>query len=122
MAKTSGRRERRQGVHTRVRKKVRGTAERPRLAFFKSSRHIYGQLIDDDSGKTLAAASSVSKTLRGSVPKSANIEAAKAVGAALAEQAAANDIQQAVFDRGGFLYHGAVKAFADAAREKGLKC
>ena len=91
------------------------------MAFFKSSRHVYGQLIDDATGHTLVSASTLAKSLKGKVPRSANVAAAKAVGATLAELALAKDITGVVFDRGGFLYHGAVKAFAEAAREKGLK-
>lgn len=121
MLKPSGRKESRKAVHARVRRKVRGSAERPRLSFFKSSLHVYGQLIDDDAGRTLVAASTLSKSLRGKVPKSGNVAAAKAIGERIAEMALAKNITQAVFDRGGFLYHGAAKAFAEAARAKGLK-
>ena len=105
-------------MHTRIRRKVRGTAERPRLAIFRSLNHIYAQLIDDDSGATLASASTVEKDLRGAT--GGNIEAAQRVGRAIAERALAKGIEQVVFDRGGFRYHGRVKALADAAREAGL--
>ena len=120
MAKQRDRKQKRSAVHRRVRKKVSGTAERPRLAFFKSASHIYGQLIDDEAGRTLASASTLAKEMRDKV-KGSNVAAAKAIGSALAEKAVSQKIENAVFDRGGFLYHGAVKAFADAAREKGLK-
>ena len=115
------RKDRRQAIHHRVRSGVRGTAERPRLAFFKSASHVYAQVIDDDAGSTLVEASTVSKSLRGKVPRKGNLAAAKAVGEAVAEAALAKKIDKVVFDRGGFLYHGAVKALADGARAKGLK-
>lgn len=121
MARQRSRKQSRAAVHGRIRRKVKGTAERPRVAFFKSARHVYAQLIDDDNGHTVVAASTVSKDLRGKVPASGNVAAAKALGEALAERALERKIEQVVFDRGGFLYHGAAKAFADAAREKGLR-
>ena len=105
-------------MHTRIRRKVRGTAARPRLAIFRSLNHIYAQLIDDDTGATLASASTVEKDLRGAT--GGNIEAAQRVGRAIAERALAKGIEQVVFDRGGFRYHGRVKALADAARAAGL--
>jgi large subunit ribosomal protein L18 len=108
----------RRGVRTRIRRRVQGTAERPRLAIFRSLNHIYAQLIDDERGATLASASSVEKDLRGST--GGNIEAARRVGRAIAERAIAAGIEQVVFDRGGFRYHGRVKALSDAAREAGL--
>jgi large subunit ribosomal protein L18 len=108
----------RRGVHSRIRKKVRGTAERPRLAVFRSLNHIYAQVIDDDNGKTLATASTIEKTLAGST--GGNIEAAKRVGAAVAERAKAAGVENVVFDRGGYVYHGRVKALLDATREAGL--
>ncbi len=104
----------------RVRRKVTGTVERPRLCVFRSSKHIYAQIIEDVSGKTLVAASTVAKDRTGDVKSSGNVEAAKQVGKQLAEKALAQDINQVVFDRNGFLYHGRVKALADAAREAGL--
>ena len=100
----------------RVRRKIRGTADRPRLAVYRSLNHIYAQLIDDRAGRTLAAASSVGLKMRGS-----NVDAAKAVGQSLAEHAKSASIEQACFDRSGRLYHGRVKAVADGAREAGLK-
>lgn len=106
--------------HVRVRAKVHGTAERPRLAVFRSVKHIYAQLIDDDAGATLAAAGSLDKTLR-ETPSGGNIEGAKAVGALIAVRAKDKGIEKVVFDRGGFRYHGRVKGLADAAREAGLQ-
>ena len=108
----------RQGVHSRIRKKVKGSAERPRLAVFRSLNHIYAQVIDDQSGTTLATASSTEKTL--GVKSGGNIEAAKTIGKAIAERAQAAGISHVVFDRGGYVYHGRVKALLDATREGGL--
>lgn len=108
----------RRGVHTRIRKKVSGTAERPRLAVFRSLNHIYAQVIDDVSGKTLAAASTTEKDLKGK--SGGNIEAAQKVGKSIAERAIAAGVSNVVFDRGGYLYHGRVKALLDATREAGL--
>ena len=105
----------------KVRRNVRRAAgNRQRLSVFRSSKHIYAQVIDDVKGETLASASSLEKDMRGSLKTGANIEAAKAVGKRLAERAAAKGIKEVVFDRGGYLYHGRVKALADAAREGGL--
>ena len=106
--------------HLRIRTRVIGTAERPRLAVFRSLNHIYAQVIDDADGQTVVSASSLEKDMRGSLKTGANIEAAKAVGKRLAERAAAKGVKAVVFDRGGYLYHGRVKALADAAREGGL--
>ena len=116
----SNRRQARQKRQVRVRRKVRGTTERPRLSIFRSARHIYAQIIEDGSGRTLVAASTVSKG--GSVGETytGNAEAAKAVGVSIARQALEKNITQVVFDRNGFLYHGRIKALADAAREAGL--
>jgi large subunit ribosomal protein L18 len=108
----------RQGVHTRIRKKVHGTADRPRLAVFRSVNHIYAQVIDDKSGRTLATASTTEKGL--GLKTGGNVDAAKAVGKAIAERAVAAGISSVVFDRGGYLYHGRVKALIDATRESGL--
>jgi large subunit ribosomal protein L18 len=108
----------RRGVHTRIRKKVSGTAERPRLAVFRSLNHIYAQVIDDVNGKTLAAASTTEKDLKGKT--GGNIEAAQKVGKSIAERAIAAGVSNVVFDRGGYLYHGRVKALLDATREAGL--
>ena len=106
--------------HLRVRRLVNGTAERPRLAVYRSLNHIYAQLIDDGVGRTLAAADSRSKAFRAQHPSGGNVAAAKAVGQALAERARAHGIQRVVFDRGGAQYHGRVKALAEAARAGGL--
>ena len=108
----------RQGVHSRIRKKVRGTAERPRLAVFRSLNHIYAQVIDDRSGTTLATASTTEKAL--GRKSGGNVEAAKSVGKAIAERAQKAGISSVVFDRGGYLYHGRVKALIDATRDAGL--
>lgn len=108
----------RQGVHSRIRKKVRGSAERPRLAVFRSLNHIYAQVIDDRSGQTLATASTTEKAL--GIKSGGNIEAAKSVGQAIAERAQKAGISTVVFDRGGYVYHGRVKALLDASREAGL--
>jgi large subunit ribosomal protein L18 len=105
--------------HQRVRKIVRGTAERPRLAVFRSNKHITAQVIDDVTGKTIAAASSTEAELRGGA--TGNKGAAAKVGALLADRAKAAGVTKVVFDRGGFQYHGRVAAVADAAREKGLE-
>ncbi len=108
----------RRAVHTRIRRRVRGTAERPRLAIFRSLNHIYAQVIDDERAVTIASASTVEKDLRGGT--GGNIEAAQRVGRAIAERAIAKGVEQVVFDRGGFRFHGRVKALTDAAREAGL--
>lgn len=117
--KTKHRRQLRRRRH--VRSHVVGTAQRPRLTVFRSSKHIYAQLIDDDAGVTLASASSRAKDTRSAVPYGGNIKASQAVGKKLAEIALAKGIQLAAFDRGHYRYHGRVKALADAAREGGLK-
>ena len=105
-------------IHTRIRRKVKGTAARPRLAVFRSLLHIYAQVIDDAKGETLVAASSSEKAA--GVASGGNIAGAKDIGKLVAERARAKGIQKVVFDRGGYLYHGRIKAFADAAREQGL--
>jgi len=104
--------------HARVRGKISGTAERPRLCVFRSENHIYAQVIDDVAGHTLVAASSVEKEFEGN---GGNVEAAKKVGLKVAERALQKGIETVVFDRGGYIYHGRVQALADAAREGGLK-
>jgi large subunit ribosomal protein L18 len=106
--------------HLRVRRKVVGSAERPRLAVHRTLKHIYAQLIDDYAGKTLAAASTCSKSVREGLKGGNNIAAAKKVGAEIARLAKAAGVTKVVFDRGGYKYHGRVKALADAAREGGL--
>jgi large subunit ribosomal protein L18 len=108
----------RHGVHSRIRKKVSGTAERPRLAVFRSLNHIYAQVIDDRSGTTLATASTTEKSL--GIKSGGNVEAAKTVGKAIAERALGVGISTVVYDRGGYVYHGRVKALLDATREAGL--
>jgi large subunit ribosomal protein L18 len=106
--------------HLRVRKKVHGTAERPRLNVFRSEKHIYAQIINDDLGTTLVAASTLDKELKGKLASGANKEAAKAVGELLAKRAIEKGIKTVVFDRGGYIYHGRVKELAEAARAAGL--
>ena len=105
-------------IHNRIRRKLRGTAERPRLAVFRSVAHIYAQVIDDGEGKTLVSASSVDKAAK---TDGGNVKAAKAIGKLVAERAKAKGIKSVVFDRGGYPYHGRIKALADAAREAGLE-
>ena len=107
--------------HRRVRKVVRGTPERPRLCVFRSARHIYAQIIDDDAGRTVVTVSTLSKDLSKAETHLKKGEAAKAVGTLVAEKALAAGIQQVVFDWGGYVFHGRIKALATAAREKGLK-
>jgi large subunit ribosomal protein L18 len=107
--------------HLRVRKKINGTTQRPRLSVFRSSKHIYAQLIDDVSGTTLASASTVDKELSGQVGNGGNVEAARKVGELIAQRAKAKGYESVVFDRGGYLYHGRIQALADAAREAGLQ-
>jgi large subunit ribosomal protein L18 len=108
----------RQRIHKRIRRKVTGTAERPRLAVHYSNQHIYAQVIDDAAGKTLVSASTLDKSFESA---SANVVGAQQVGKLLAERAKGSNISAVVFDRGGHLYHGKVKALADAAREAGLQ-
>ena len=119
MARTHHKLELRRRRHRRVRRRVEGTAERPRLAVFRSNKHISAQVIDDLSGRTLAAASTVEATLRGT--NGGNVDAARAVGALVAARARDAGITTVVFDRGGFAYHGRVAALADAARAEGLE-
>lgn len=107
--------------HLRVRKKIQGTQERPRLNIFRSSKHMYAQLIDDINGVTIAAASTQDKELKELIENGGNIEAAQKVGALVAQRAKAKGLDKVVFDRGGYLYHGRVQALADAAREAGLE-
>ena len=106
--------------HLRVRKNIRGTSERPRLSVFRSSKHIYAQLIDDVQGVTLASASTVDKELAGN-GNGGNVEAARKVGELIAKRAKEKGHENVVFDRGGYLYHGRIQALADAAREAGLQ-
>jgi large subunit ribosomal protein L18 len=114
----AGRNEIRQRIHKRIRARVAGTQERPRLAVFRSINHIYAQVIDDQQGHTLVAAASTEKDLKG---KGGNLDGAKLIGKTVAERAKEKGITKVVFDRGGYLYHGRVKALADAAREAGLE-
>jgi large subunit ribosomal protein L18 len=114
------RNESRKRRHERVRKRLAGTEERPRLAVYRSNKNIYAQVINDDAGRTLAYASTMDATLR-TEGKGANVDGAKAVGALVAERAKAAGVTKVVFDRGGYLYHGRIQALADAAREAGLE-
>ena len=108
-------------LHYRIRKKLAGRPERPRLAVFRSQSHIYAQVIDDDAGRTVCAASSLDEGLRSQFKRGSNLAAAQAVGKLIAQRAKDKGVVAVVFDRGGFQYHGRVKALADAAREGGLK-
>src|SRR5215510_3007073 len=108
----------RTAIHERIRRKVKGDGEKPRLAIYRSLNHIYAQVIDDQKGQTIVSASSTEKDLRGNT--GGNLEAARRIGQAIAERALAKGIEQVVFDRGGYLYHGRVKALTDAARAAGL--
>ena len=117
MANTS-RAEVRTAIHARIRRKVKGDTEKPRLAIYRSLNHIYAQVIDDRLGKTLVSASTTEKDLRGN--GGGNLDAARRIGQVIAERAIAKGIEQVVFDRGGYLYHGRIKALTDAARAAGL--
>jgi large subunit ribosomal protein L18 len=117
MANTS-RAEVRSAIHSRIRRKVKGDTERPRLAIYRSLNHIYAQVIDDRLGQTLVSASTTEKDLR--VDSGGNLDAARRIGQVIAERAIAKGIEQVVFDRGGYLYHGRIKALTDAARAAGL--
>ncbi len=108
-------------IHRRVRKDLRGVPERPRLCVFRSLKHIYAQVIDDNSGRTLAAAGSLDPEVRKQIKGGGNVAAAKVVGKAIGERARAAGVVKVVFDRGGYQYHGRVQALADAAREAGLE-
>src|SRR6187397_2137848 len=114
----TNRAEVRNAIHSRIRRKVKGDTERPRLAIYRSLNHIYAQVIDDARGQTLVSASTTEKDLRGN--SGGNLDAARRVGQTIAERALAKGIEQVVFDRGGYLYHGRVKALTDAARAAGL--
>ncbi len=113
--------ERRRRIHYRIRKHINGTAERPRLVVFRSSKNIYVQVIDDEQGKTLAAAASNDKALVAACKGKTKTEVAVLVGKAIAERAIEKGISEVAFDRGGYLYHGRIQSLADAAREGGLK-
>ena len=108
----------RTAIHARIRRKVKGDTGRPRLAIYRSLNHIYAQVIDDRLGKTIVSASTTEKDLRGA--SGGNLEAARRIGTTIAERAIAKGVEQVVFDRGGYLYHGRVKALTDAARAAGL--
>jgi large subunit ribosomal protein L18 len=116
-----GKLEGRERRKMRIRKKVMGTPARPRLTVFRSARHIYAQVIDDLSGNTLASASTLSKDLRGGLGEGKKLDAAKKVGALVAQQCKSKSITKVVFDRNGYLYHGRIQAVADAARKAGLE-
>lgn len=117
MANTN-RAEMRNAIHSRIRRKVKGSTDRPRLAIYRSLNHIYAQVIDDRMGQTLVSASSTEKDLRTNT--GGNLDAARRIGQVIAERALAKGIEQVVFDRGGYLYHGRIKALTDAARAAGL--
>lgn len=120
MIKKVSKNEVRMRKHVRVRNKIKGTTERPRLNVFRSLTNIYAQIIDDATGKTLVSASTLDEALKGSLKSGGNKEASKAVGKLVAERALEKGIKQVVFDRGGYIYHGRVKELAEAAREAGL--
>ncbi len=120
MVSKQSRNEVRAKKHARLRNRFSGTAERPRLAVYRSNNHMYAQIIDDTVGKTLAAASTVEKAVKAELDKTNNVEAAACVGTLIAKRALEQGIKEVVFDRGGFIYHGKVQALADAAREAGL--
>ena len=111
----------RQKKHRRIRHHLAGTAQIPRLAVFRSNKHMYAQIIDDEQARTLAAASTLQKDIRDQLENTDDVAAAALVGTAIAKKALENGIEQVVFDRGGYIYHGKVQALADAAREAGLK-
>ncbi len=111
----------RERLHSRLRRKIAGSTERPRLCVFRSSRHIVAQVIDDQAGRTLASASSLDGDVKKQIKGGGNIAAAKVVGKAIAERARTAGVERVVFDRGGYQYHGRIQALADAAREAGLK-
>jgi large subunit ribosomal protein L18 len=113
--------DKRKKRHTRIRKNVTGSDSRPRLCVFRSSKHIYAQIIDDQKGVTLVAASTLDKEMKDKGGYSGNVEAAKQIGGIIGKKAAQKGIKKVVFDRGGYLYHGRVKALANAARESGLE-
>src|SRR6185295_8489817 len=108
----------REAIHRRIRRKVKGSGERPRLAVYRSLNHMYAQVVDDELGKTIVSASTTEKDLRGTT--GGNLDAARRIGKAIAERALEKGIESVVFDRGGYLYHGRIKALTDAARESGL--
>ena len=121
MAGIATRYEIRRRIHKRIRKKIAGTGDRPRLAVFRSNKHIYAQVIDDQSGVTLAYAASNEEEAKKDLPRGSNIEAAKTVGRLIAERAKEKGLAGVVFDRGGYIFHGRIRALAESAREAGLK-
>jgi large subunit ribosomal protein L18 len=121
MAKHVSKNEVRKRIHLRLRKKIRGTHERPRLSVFRSLNHIYAQIIDDDRGVTLVSASSLDREVRARSDTGGNLTGAKVVGEEVAKRARAQGIEKVVYDRGGYRFHGRVRVLADAAREAGLK-
>ena len=121
MIKKNSRQETRVKKHDRIRNRFSGTAERPRLAVFRSNNHMYAQIIDDTVGNTLVAASTLDKDVKDKLEKTNNVEAAKLLGTVVAKKALDKGIKEVVFDRGGFIYHGKVAALADAAREAALQ-
>jgi large subunit ribosomal protein L18 len=121
MSGVKDRKQRRVKIRRRYRQAVRGTADRPRLSVYRSLRHVYAQIIDDDSGVTLASASTLEKAAAGSLEATGNREAGTLLGKLIAERAKKSGVESVVFDRGGFQYHGVIRAIADGAREAGLK-
>jgi len=121
LAAKNGKLEKRIKRKKSIRKRIHGTVEKPRLSIFRSANHMYAQIVDDNSGQTIVSASTLSKDLKGKLKSTGNIEAAKKVGALLSKEAKKKKIETVSFDRNGFLYHGRVKALADAARDGGLK-
>ena len=121
MVSKQSRSEIREKKHARLRNRFSGTAERPRLAVFRSNNHMYAQIIDDTVGNTLVAASTAEKAVKAELAKTNNVEAAAYVGTVIAKRALEKGIKTVVFDRGGFIYHGKIEALADAAREAGLE-
>jgi len=121
MSRVTDRKQRRVRIKRRYRDAVRGTADRPRLSVYRSLRHVYAQVIDDDRGVTVASASTLEKSASGDADGTANCEAGKLLGKLIAERAKEQGVATVVFDRGGFRYHGVIRAIADGAREAGLK-
>ena len=121
MVSKESRQKIREKKHLKIRNRFSGTAERPRLAVFRSNNHMYAQVIDDAAGKTLVAASTIEKDVKAKLEKTNNVEAAKVLGEVIAKRALEKGIENVVFDRGGYIYHGKVAALAEAAREAGLE-
>jgi len=121
MSRIRDRKQRRTRIKRRYRSTIHGTAARPRLAVYRSLHHVYAQVIDDDAGATLAAASTVESTVKGSLKGTSNCEAATAVGRLIAERARDKGVEKVVFDRGGFAFHGVIRTIAEAARKAGLE-